>query len=496
MENLDEQCPQPSGSHVQQSTPNVGEQLDLVGGTFAVIESDPGVFTSLARKLGIRNLELVEMYDIEPWAVDHLNPRGLIFCFLWRKDSHRPADFDDPAAERVWFANQLSDDACASHALLNVVLNCPDIDIGEPLRAFKQDTEMMSPVMKGLAVTNSSLLRQAHNSLVRPADIRSSLNSTVIATLDQAKARGKPKTKLAQKYTRDTKPSPAKRAKTSKTSSQAKEAKAEKDESEMEDAEEVYHFIGYVPAYGKVWELDGLKSGPLEVGELPIPFPAVTFATASQSLPQLSASNNAGWMDVVRPALRMKMEKYGGAAEGGNNIRFSLLAIVDGLYEKASDELELLKRERIALERRLGVGWEHQVDQTLWASAQNLFGIGEGQTSSVLGRTYAQDFGAQRMEKDMEIMNMPEKDLISAWERCVQNGLRAKMAVDDEVMKGVRANTDHLKRTFDYEPFFKEFVSRLQQEGLLNPLLGLDNDGNAIKAKGTTRRGKEKRNGE
>lgn len=69
-----------------------------------------------------------------------------------------------------------------------------------------------------------------------------------------------------------------------------------------------------------------------------------------------------------------------------------------------------------------------------------MFGIGEGQTSSVLGRTYAQDFGAQRMEKDMEIMNMPEKDLISAWERCVQNGLRAKMAVDDEVMKGVRAN--------------------------------------------------------
>jgi ubiquitin carboxyl-terminal hydrolase L5 len=86
------------------------------------------VFTSLIRKLGIRNLELVEMYDIEPWAVDHLNPRGLIFCFLWRKDSHCPAEFVDPAAERVWFANQLSDDACASHAILNVLLNCPDIE--------------------------------------------------------------------------------------------------------------------------------------------------------------------------------------------------------------------------------------------------------------------------------------------------------------------------------------------------------------------------------
>lgn len=87
------------------------------------------------------------MYDIEPWAVDHLNPHGLIFCFYWRKDSHRPADFEDPAAERVWFANQLSDDACASHAILNVLLNCPDIDIGNELRHFREETRLMSPVV-------------------------------------------------------------------------------------------------------------------------------------------------------------------------------------------------------------------------------------------------------------------------------------------------------------------------------------------------------------
>ena len=87
------------------------------------------------------------MYDIEPWAVDHLNPYGLIFCFMWHKDSHRPADFEDPAAERVWFANQLSDDACATQAILNVLLNCPDIDIGEELQSFREETKSMSPVV-------------------------------------------------------------------------------------------------------------------------------------------------------------------------------------------------------------------------------------------------------------------------------------------------------------------------------------------------------------
>jgi hypothetical protein len=111
------------------------------------------VFTNLTRNLGIRGLEVVELYDIEPWAVDHLNPKGLIFCFLWHKDTHRMTDFEDPAAGRVWFANQLIDDACASQAILNVVLNCPDVDIGENLRVFRSETENMSAPVRYIIVS-------------------------------------------------------------------------------------------------------------------------------------------------------------------------------------------------------------------------------------------------------------------------------------------------------------------------------------------------------
>jgi ubiquitin carboxyl-terminal hydrolase L5 len=71
---------------------------------------------------------------------------------MWRKDAHRPADFNDPAAERVWFANQLSDDACATHAILNVLLNCPTIDLGDELRAFRRETERMSPLVRRSSV--------------------------------------------------------------------------------------------------------------------------------------------------------------------------------------------------------------------------------------------------------------------------------------------------------------------------------------------------------
>lgn len=146
----------------------------------------------------------------------------------------------------------------------------------------------------------------------RPADIRGAINAIATTTLDASKKKAK------------TDPPPNKRAKTAK-----KPVIKETESSE----EEVYHFIGYVPAFGKVWELDGLKSGPLEVGEI---------------------SKDSEWMDVVRPALRTKMRKYG-------HIQFSLLAIVDGAFEKASDEWEYWKRDRRALERHLDDGWRDSV---------------------------------------------------------------------------------------------------------------------------------------
>ncbi|KAJ7644005.1 ubiquitin C-terminal hydrolase [Roridomyces roridus] len=408
--------------------------LDLVGEPFAVIESDPGVFSSLTRRLGIRRVELIELYDIEPWAVEHLSPRGLVFCFLWRKDNHRPSDFADPAAARVWFANQLSDDACASLALLNIALNCPDLAVGEELEEFRRETEGMSPVMKGLAISSSRFIQRAHRGLARPSDLRGALNSIATTTLSKAK---KAETKSKR---------PPKPAATSTSTAKGKAKK--KAEETDEDEEEVYHFIGYVPAYGKVWELDGLKAGPLEVGEL-------------------SDGDGKSWMDVVRPALRRKMQK--------NNIRFSLLALVDGVYERASDELEFLKRERASLQRRMPDGWESLVDGALLEQARFTFDSPAG-GSSAPGRTYAPDFGDRRMKRDVEIMELPQRALVGAWERCVRDAIKGKVALEDEVNKAMRENTEHIKRTHDYEPFIKEFVTCLQSEGLLEAILDVNDD--------------------
>ena len=69
-------------------------------------------------------------------------------------------------------------------------------------------------------------------------------------------------------------------------------------------------------------------------------------------------------MDVVRPVIKQKMRKYGGG-EDASDIRFNLLALVDDRYQISSDKLELLKREKAALERRLDEahpeGWADKV---------------------------------------------------------------------------------------------------------------------------------------
>jgi len=361
---------------------------DLIGGPFAVVESDPDVFTSIIRGLGVQGLEVEEVYSIEPWAIDHLRPhvKGLVFCFPHQKDYHPQADFNDLTAESIWFANQLSDDACATHAILNIVLNVEDIQLGDTLQSFKFETSEFDSVMKGLAITNSPTFSQIHNSVARPSDLQASLSHIATETM-----KAKPKT-------------PKKRRTKNRTGS--------------EDLDS-YHFIGYVPLNGKVWELDGLKRGPLEVGEHGV------------------AADH--WIDVVRPVLRVKMARYGGTEEdSATDIRFNLLALVEDRYETRSDELELLKRQKISLERRMGSGWERKVDSTLAL---------ERLTTSIVAspfpqKTFSADFGARYMEAQKHILDMDESALPHAWNDVMKDGLRAQLAVQEEIDKATRANSN------------------------------------------------------
>lgn len=66
---------------------------------------------------------------------------------------------------------------------------------------------------------------------------------------------------------------------------------------------------------------------------------------------------------------------------GAEHIQYNLLAIVDDPYLRASDELEMLKRERAAIERRLAQcfadGWHDKV-RGCWVSGNGSTNVGAG----------------------------------------------------------------------------------------------------------------------
>ena len=95
----------------------------------------------------------------------------------------------------------------------------------------------------------------------RPADVRGAKHTLAAAALDFAKEHARAKAKA-------TGSPPTKRRKTStfSSSSQARRKSARADDGEMVDS---YHYIGYVPVHGRVWELDGLRAaGALDVGDI------------------------------------------------------------------------------------------------------------------------------------------------------------------------------------------------------------------------------------
>ncbi|XP_059095955.1 ubiquitin carboxyl-terminal hydrolase calypso-like isoform X2 [Tigriopus californicus] len=107
--------------------------------------------------------------------------------------------------------------SCATHALVSILLNCPDLNLGPTLENLKTHVSDMSPENKGLAIGNCPELAQAHNAHAVPLGRRKQEKSILPTT--------------GSRYTAET-----------------------------------FHFVSYVPINGHLFELDGLKRYPIDHG--------------------------------------------------------------------------------------------------------------------------------------------------------------------------------------------------------------------------------------
>lgn len=228
---------------------------------WTTIESDPGVFTELCATVGVKDVAFEELYALDADELRRIEPiYGLIFLFKYRGDDIAQAssvDADPP--KELFFARQVIQNACATQAVLSVLLNAEDrVELGTELQNFLEFSRDLDPEMKGTVISNSDVIRNAHNAFARPEPIMM----------------------------------------------QSRPAREDDD---------VFHFVAYVPRGGKVYELDGLKQGPINHGEY----------------------LDGNWLDVAVPAIQKRISAY-----SSNEIKFNLMAVT--------------KDPRVALRQRLG----------------------------------------------------------------------------------------------------------------------------------------------
>ncbi|XP_064616325.1 ubiquitin carboxyl-terminal hydrolase isozyme L5-like [Liolophura sinensis] len=234
-------------------------------GDWCLIESDPGVFTELIRGFGVKGVQVEEIWSLDPESFQNLKPvHGLIFLFKWVPETEPAGSIvQDSRLEKIFFAKQVINNACATQAILSILLNCnhKDVSLGETLTSFKEFAQSFDPALRGLSLSNSDVVRQVHNSFSR-------------------------------------------------------QQMFEFDEKLSKKDEDVFHFVGYLPIDGRLYELDGLKEGPVDLGAIPA---------------------DADWLNLVKPVIEKRIQKY-----NADEIHFNLMAIVSDrkmLYQQKLTEL-------------------------------------------------------------------------------------------------------------------------------------------------------------
>ncbi|KAL2185954.1 cysteine proteinase [Thermothelomyces heterothallicus CBS 203.75] len=209
------------------------------------LESDPAFFTAIMGLLGVKGARIEEVLSVDEDTLATLPPpvHGLVFLYEYVADQSPEVTYP---SQDVWFANQTTHNACATIALLNIIMNAEGLSLGEKLRNFKQESKDLSPPLRGNMINNSTWIRVAHNSFARRLDL-----------LDAA---------LSLQNEVDNKEKRA-RSSAAMRRQRKKRPKKERVKAGKSGDTPAYHFIAFVPVGQQVWQLDGLSSAPVCIGK-------------------------------------------------------------------------------------------------------------------------------------------------------------------------------------------------------------------------------------
>ncbi|KAL7060267.1 hypothetical protein AAHC03_09550 [Spirometra sp. Aus1] len=290
---------------------------------------------------------------------------------------------DDEA--NIFFAHQIVPNSCATHSLLCILMNRPQVSLGPLLREFRRATMPLSSHLKGLAIGCMPPLMTAHNRHARKpestdpcaagqetvehemveiseaaaveyaqAAARAAMAAASVSTTPTAGPSTSTLCATANTATAATIPTenglsfacgsgggsncgisvnchdsvgapPA--LSTSLTSSPGSSSFSTVNAVDSATAADTFHFVCFLPIGRYLYELDGLKTAPINHGPLKDPH------------------SHRGWTNQCTEILRQRMKEQ--------EVRYNLMAVVPDRRIALNDRIGSLRKNRLIVTRSI-----------------------------------------------------------------------------------------------------------------------------------------------
>ncbi|KAI1814140.1 cysteine proteinase [Poronia punctata] len=386
------------------------------------LESEPAFFNAMLQDLGAKDLKVQEIFGLdEAMLADLPKPVfGLIFLYEWTGDD-TSGDARQKCPENLWFGNQTTANACATVALMNIIMNIHSVKFGPELEAFRERTRTLSPPHRGHALDTNDFIRAIHNSVARRTDL---LSEDLL---------------LDNKYQEHMK----KKRPTAKRKTPTKSARKKDDEPGT------YHYIAFVPVDGQVWELDGLETEPLCLGKY----------QQQAGKEKEKEDETDSWLKIASTAIQTRM-----ANQDNEYLSFNLLATCQSPLLTTSQQLGKSLATSLALANLhnwpLDSIWGRFTDDEYLAR----FGLTREKILANFSPHKSFKERANRPDFDIKAAERLAEEL-----RTEQDSLDARHAAElatvDEAIEMIRG------RRRDYTPAIHKWVRILAEKGVLEDLI-------------------------
>jgi ubiquitin carboxyl-terminal hydrolase L5 len=336
-------------------------------------------------------------------------------------------------------------------ALLNIVNNISNLELGQPLESFKDYTRSFDPVARGYAIDSFDFVRKIHNSFARDTDMlnidslmrdrddrmiqKQKTQAANAAKAAKAAERAAARATNTESNTGTLRSNPSRKARTTKSVAE--------DEDGQDSGESGFHFVAYMPIGDKVWKLDGLDCFPTAIGTM---------------------EPGRDWLSVIQTSLSIRMAQY---EEG--QIQFSLMAVVQDpvIEDRRILAQNILSLQNIALRlNETSQDWcsytSPDSEDSVLFRASSEYGLTDDMVSkAVMSESLVQQLRSDCPDSLLKI----RQELMTN-----QAGCRAQVRDSQQAEHMDAEMSTH--RRHGYGSFVKAWMQALANEGALKSLLG------------------------